>query len=450
MQFHLDQISSGFIAGWCKKDDQPVRLGLRVNGKLVAETTSDRYRKDLEEAGLGSGKLAYVFLLRRPGLTDGDDVEITDVEADTVLHARVFTATNREALDKAYDLIDGIPALDEPYWRPVLVDTTDGRVSLEGELFIPASITEDVHLYSNGLPAHTLAKPARSESADRYWFFDGTVLQASYVTDLRDERQIVHAARSSSPLAATKLAFGVVPSKADTAMFKFAGADRARRVAGGDDTFMRFASGGLTTATQLLRVIDDVTNLPQSASVLDWGCGAARVLQFLAAERPNWTFYGADIDEVNVSWCLENIPTVAEFQRIPLMPKMEYRDASFDLVYGLSVITHLEEETRNAWLAELGRVTKTGGLCILSFMSPFHVLQTGINEWSLPLIDEMSKRGIADHLKDHALGQELSSYYKATYNTLQNLTSAVEEWFDVVSFHPRSLLFQDAVVLRRR
>jgi ubiquinone/menaquinone biosynthesis C-methylase UbiE len=451
MQFHLDQISAAFIAGWCKKDEQPARLSLKVNGSLVAETTSDRYRKDLQDAGLGSGKLAYVFLLMRPGLANGDAIEIIDKETGSILHSRVFSSTNSDSIEKAYDLIDEIPKFESPYWRPVLIDASDDRVSLQGELFVPEAVTEEVRFYSNGSPVKVQSKPARSESSDRYWFMEGSVQQASYITEISEERQIVHSATHSRPFTNMDLAFGVIPSRRDVEMFKFAGADRARRVAGGDDTFMRFASGGLTTATQLLRVIEASTNLPDSASVLDWGCGAARVLQFLAAERPNWRFHGADIDGVNISWCLENIPDeVAKFKKIPLMPKMDYQDSEFDLVYGLSVITHLEERTRNAWLAELGRVTKRGGLCVLSFMSPFHVLQNGINEWSLPIVEEISRRGIADHLPDHALGQELSSYYKAAYNTLQNLTSAVSESFDLVSFHPRSLLFQDAVVLRRR
>jgi SAM-dependent methyltransferase len=450
MQFHLDQITSGFIAGWCVNGDQPVHLALLVNGRQIAATTANRYRKDLEDAGIGSGKHAYVFHLRRPGLLDGDEIEIRDAHSEASLHQLQLSSTDRRGLEAAYDFIDSTERFAGPYWRPVLIDIPGGKVSLQGELFVPPGAGSQPDLYCDGEVVSAEIEAAIAEKRDRYWFLDGSVLHAKFVTTIGPKRRLVYASNQDSPAQGNDLAFGVIPSKSDMDMFKFAGSDRARRVAGGDDTLVRFASGGLTAATQLLHLIDLIPKFPQSAKVLDWGCGAARVLQFLRADRPYWTFSGVDIDEVNISWCLENIPDAAAFQQIPLMPPMPYDDSLFDLVYGLSVITHLEEPTRNAWLSELARVTKAGGVCVLSFMSPFHVLQTGINEWSLPLIDELAVRGIADHLTDSALGSDLSSYYKATYNTLDNLKSAVKQWFDVVSFHPRSLLFQDTVVLRRR
>ena len=107
-------------------------------------------------------------------------------------------------------------------------------------------------------------------------------------------------------------------------------------------------------------------------------------------ERPGWDIHGADIDAVNIDWCKANISDLATFQRIPLYPPTGYPDESFDLIYGLSVITHLKEVTRDAWIKELARVIKKGGTCVLTYHSAFHLLQHGISPWAVPLCAELA------------------------------------------------------------
>ena len=51
------------------------------------------------------------------------------------------------------------------------------------------------------------------------------------------------------------------------------------------------------------------------------------------------------------------------------LPPLPYADGSFDLIYGVSVFTHLSEEHQRAWLPELRRILKPGGLLLLSFHS---------------------------------------------------------------------------------
>jgi SAM-dependent methyltransferase len=275
-------------------------------------------------------------------------------------------------------------------------------------------------------------------------------LEAQYDAIPGERRVILRPTAAANADVAASLNFGVVPSQTDLANFRFAGEERARRVAGGDDSRVRFAGGGLTAALQILSLAGSASNLAGNAKVLDWGCGAARVLQFLKAERPGWDIHGADIDAVNIDWCQENIPGLATFQRIPLHPPTDYPDESFDLIYGLSVITHLEEATRNAWIGELARIIKKGGACVLTYHSAFHLLQHGISPWAVLLCADLAVRGISDCHPDPALGADLSVYYKSTYNTFANLYSAVSNWFDIVGHYQRTMLYQDTLVLRRR
>jgi hypothetical protein len=450
MEFHVDQLNAAFISGWGRDDSKPITLALIVNGSVAAQAVANEYRHDLLQAGYGSGHLGYSFRLRRPRLATGDMVEIKNADTGTILYQSQLDLARPSEIDAAYDLLDEI-TFEGPFWRPLLFDTGGGNLSLRGELFLPPGSTTKPALYEDGSGSvQATFKPASPEVAGRYWWLDGRVFETQYDATISERRVILRPTKAANVEGSVSLNFGVVPSRTDFANFRFAGEDRARRVAGGDTALVRFAGGGLTAALQILSIARSSPNLTTTAKVLDWGCGAARVLQFLKAERPGWDIHGVDIDAVNIDWCKANIPSMATFQKTPLNPPTGYPDESFDLIYGLSVITHLEEATRNAWIKELARVIKKGGTCVLTYQSAFHLLQHGISPWAVPLCADLAVRGISDSLPDAALGADLSIYYKATYNTFANLCSAVSSWFDVVGYYPRAMLYQDTLVLRRR
>jgi hypothetical protein len=61
---HLDVASPQLIEGWAQNLDHPqapVRLDIYAGGKLIGQTLANRYRRDLEAAGLGSGRHGFRF-----------------------------------------------------------------------------------------------------------------------------------------------------------------------------------------------------------------------------------------------------------------------------------------------------------------------------------------------------------------------------------------------------
>jgi ubiquinone/menaquinone biosynthesis C-methylase UbiE len=48
------------------------------------------------------------------------------------------------------------------------------------------------------------------------------------------------------------------------------------------------------------------------------------------------------------------------------MTPLNFADQHFDLIFNHSVVTHLDEKYQDAWLAELHRVTKPGGILLLT------------------------------------------------------------------------------------
>jgi SAM-dependent methyltransferase len=101
-------------------------------------------------------------------------------------------------------------------------------------------------------------------------------------------------------------------------------------------------------------------DLASLEKVLDWGCGCGRVLRWWAGwDGPR--FYGSDYNPELVDWCQENLPHVTA-KLNGLSPPLRFEDGTLDLVYALSVFTHLAEDRQQLWMDEIARVLKPGGL----------------------------------------------------------------------------------------
>ena len=102
-------------------------------------------------------------------------------------------------------------------------------------------------------------------------------------------------------------------------------------------------------------------------SILDFGCGSGRVIRHW---RPlTAAVHGTDYNSDLIRWCERNLP-FATFQTNDVRPSLQYPDGSFDLIYALSVFTHLDEEHQDAWMRELRRTLKPTGYLIITTHGP--------------------------------------------------------------------------------
>jgi SAM-dependent methyltransferase len=98
--------------------------------------------------------------------------------------------------------------------------------------------------------------------------------------------------------------------------------------------------------------------------ILDFGCGCGRMTRYLNI-IDDVEAYGLDVNPDLVGWCQENlnrVRTVLTCER----PPMPLPDELFDLVYSLSIFTHLTEERSRQWLDDIARVMVPGGVLIVS------------------------------------------------------------------------------------
>jgi len=81
--------------------------------------------------------------------------------------------------------------------------------------------------------------------------------------------------------------------------------------------------------------------------------------------RKKTKFFGTDISKTNVSWCKKNFDDI-KFSSNKQLPPLNFSDNFFDVIYSISVFTHLNEEEQYLWLNELKRILKTGGFLLIS------------------------------------------------------------------------------------
>lgn len=115
--------------------------------------------------------------------------------------------------------------------------------------------------------------------------------------------------------------------------------------------------------------------LDSLSSVLDFGCGSARLLRHVRS-RTDATLHGSDYNSELVDWCTRNLP-FASFSTNDAEPPLTYEDDRFDFIYARSVFTHLTEAMSRNWMRELHRVLEPGGL--LYFTMHGEPLARGLN-----------------------------------------------------------------------
>jgi mutator protein MutT len=208
-----------------------------------------------------------------------------------------------------------------------------------------------------------------------------------------------------------------------------------------NSSVLNFFTVGMRTAERLQEAMAYAGfELHDGAAALDFGCGCGRTLLWFARQFPNVRWHGADVDAESIEWCRSSIPGGVFCVNGPLPPLL-YGDGTFDLIYGVSVFTHLSEEHQKAWLPELRRILKPGGLLLLSFHSK--------NVWQ-PLEDAgaVEREGFVFRTSAKLQGI-LPEWYQTAFQSRPSIVSALSAHFAEVAYLEHNLGDQDVAVARK-
>lgn len=107
--------------------------------------------------------------------------------------------------------------------------------------------------------------------------------------------------------------------------------------------------------------------LEQPIAIMDFGCSTGRVLRHFHPDHVTrgWQLHGVDVQALCIEWLRQHFPQEFIVYTGTTLPTLPFADNSLDVIYGLSVFTHIKY-LWDAWLLELRRVLRPGGLLIQS------------------------------------------------------------------------------------
>ena len=100
-------------------------------------------------------------------------------------------------------------------------------------------------------------------------------------------------------------------------------------------------------------------------TILDFGCGAGRMIRWLKPEAERGIVWGCDITAEYIHWLQRNLRPPFRFFTSTTLPTLPFPDGYFGLVYAGSVLTHIAD-LAEAWLLELRRIIRPGGVAYLT------------------------------------------------------------------------------------
>jgi SAM-dependent methyltransferase len=220
----------------------------------------------------------------------------------------------------------------------------------------------------------------------------------------------------------------------------------------GPNHFSYWASG-LADARHLIEAANTVGC--GTETYLDIGCASGRVLRHMALERPQGRSIGCDINRLHVEWCNAYLPPECMVFQNHSVPSLPIEDNSVDIVSAFSVFTHIEA-LETAWLTEIRRILKPGGLAWLTVHTD-HTLHSMNEDWPLwrPTMEHPDAATLLDAnrnfrrdrmvLRWHADRSYSSNvFYQTDY--LRSRWSRIMELVELKRCFPN---FQDVMLMRK-
>ncbi len=134
----------------------------------------------------------------------------------------------------------------------------------------------------------------------------------------------------------------------------------------------KLAEDGVIKARHILGEVRDAGfDLPAEARVLDFGCGPGSVLRALQELAPNFSLFGCDLQRQPIRWLRRHHPMLHPKRTSPT-PPLPAIHSDLDLIYAISVFTHMSLEHAQLWLEHFAERLRPGAALYLTFIPPDH------------------------------------------------------------------------------
>ncbi|MCI4679985.1 class I SAM-dependent methyltransferase [Rhodoblastus acidophilus] len=469
MPGYVELIDNFQVSGWCLQEHSNAadKVIIFLGDTEIAQVPCQLPRLDLMQLGLGTGNGGFCYV--HHSAFDSEALQVRAVSSGEIL-PRVVNATKNihpfrddTPFEPIYAVVpESAPNLcEDPSSSLLTTDRKRVRFSLRARALVPLSANlrlaptedeQDIHI--DRLEWSDAIRDSIPKGAPNYRRISADIT----VHNANEKRYITLGLTESnstkrSPASLQTVPFASMCIPLDYSWLRVVPeGQNITRVLGAPDSRENFATPGLNLAYQIISLANHFLGKLNSPAILDWGIGVGRVaIPLKRVLCPDARVIGVDVDQVNAKWCMDNCPDI-ESSCSDFFPPLEIQSASIDLVYGISVMTHLTEGAQYAWLKELRRILRPGGICILSTHGEYAFLQHTEASKSRLVMQQLSSIGISDLLLDNNLGPLLAmkNYYRGTFQTKSQILSQWSKYMNIIAYYPACLdLFQDIVVLQK-
>jgi len=210
----------------------------------------------------------------------------------------------------------------------------------------------------------------------------------------------------------------------------------------------RYFGSGFRDAWIILTLLKQCSfDLGSMRSVLEFGCGTARVLRHFR-NIAGLQLTGTDANPKPIEWDRRNLPRI-DFHVNELTPPFAFDDRSFDLIYALSVFTHIPLQWQRPWLDELWRVLVPGGYLLCTVHGDDDLRLHGLSQQER---EQLRRAGALMRGREHPRisysSQVLGSW--DVFQTRDEVRAVFGTGFDILSHTSQpSVSAQDTLVLRK-
>ena len=143
----------------------------------------------------------------------------------------------------------------------------------------------------------------------------------------------------------------------------------------------------------------------RGATILDIGCSSGRFLRHIVSQCENASIYGCDVNVKTIHWLNTYFgDKIFTFQNTAIA-SLPFQDNNFEVITAFSVFTHIWHSI-DAWILELYRIIKSGGLVYITVQTE--------TTWK-----NMKKN-------NYVIYQNLKKYYPEAFNEDSTFEDSVE------------------------
>lgn len=206
----------------------------------------------------------------------------------------------------------------------------------------------------------------------------------------------------------------------------------------------------LRSAVTGTQIVDDLlkragTSLSARRRILDFGCGSGRILRNFpsATDAEIW---GVDLDEEAIEFCAASFP-FGHFAVSGEYPDGRLPPNYFDMILAVSVLTHLDEEHQDRWLAEWRRIAAPGCVLLVSFKDEERLRQRAHPD-TPSHVATLESHGYV-FIRSKYWNGNFPAFYNDAFHSNQYVAMHWSRFFEIVAIAKGAMDRQNVAIMRR-